>query len=520
MTRRVLEVGRNCGVIAGVERSEAIVDAADYYRAVHRAIAGARRYVLMSGWQFNSDVHLVRGHEAERLEAPAQLLPLLDWACQRTPELEIYMLAWDFSLAFAIEREWFQKQRFSSKTGRIHFSWDSFVPTNASHHQKLVVIDGQVAFSGGMDLCTSRWDRREHAIDDPLRCRPNGRPAKPYHDIQALVRGEVVNDLQMLFLDRWRASTGERLTLEEVADSSPRDERLSGVGLVLRGADVAVSQTHIPPTDDQATAIREIRALYHDAILAAERLVYLENQYFTSRSLTRAFLRRLEDPQRSRIQIVMVMPQGGDTPKEKLALGDAQTFALGTIREAARRHGHDFRLFYSGAEDDEGSITPTFIHSKLLIVDDRLVSIGSANATNRSFGLDSELNLTWEATTDSDPLVKDIAALRASLIAEHCGGGEPSPWLEPQDLVQRLDAKVKAGCRLRVAELQRRDDRDPLLSLGTDPTGPVDGDMLEDRLDEAWESLDSGWFRKGIESLLARFGIADVGSDRDGSDRG
>jgi phospholipase D1/2 len=516
MTGRVLEVGRNCGVIAKVERSEAIVDAADYYRAAHRAIAGARRYVLMSGWQFNSDVHLVRGDEADGLEAPTQLLPLLDWACRRAPELRIYLLAWDFSPVFAIEREWFQKHRFSSSTGRIHFTWDSFIPTSASHHQKLVVVDGQVAFSGGMDLCTSRWDRREHALDDPLRCRPNGKPAKPYHDIQAMVRGEVVNALQAIFVDRWRANTGEELKLERPGPASSLADRAAPrVGLALRGAEVAVSQTRIPPSDDQGAAIREIRALYHDAISAAERLVYVENQYFTSRSLTRAFVRRLEDPHRARIEIVIVMPRGGDTPKEKLALGDAQDFALGTIREAARRHGHEFRLFFSGAEEDDGSITPTFIHSKLLIVDDRLLSIGSANATNRSFGLDSELNLTWEAGDDSDPLVDDIAALRASLIAEHCGGDEPSRWLEPRGLVERLDAEVKAGCRLRAVELQRLDDCDPLLSLGTDPTGPVDGDMLEDRLDEAWEAVDTGWLRRGLESLLARFGIADVDSDGD-----
>jgi phospholipase D1/2 len=501
----LLRPGRTCWAVPPVDECGVIIDARAYYRAVHRAIAQARRYVLMMGWQFDTDVELLRGAEAWRADAPRELLALLEWACRRNPELEIYMLPWRFSPVYLLERRWLQRARFTrGKIPRIHFEWDRWHRTGASAHQKLVAIDGAIAFAGGMDVCSGRWDGPDHQPDNPLRRSRSGALEKPYHDVQAFVRGGAVRELERLFCERWRRNTGQLLALPDVAVEAPSlTELTDGEAIGVRARHVALSQTNLPPDDGDAPAAHEVRSLYLDAIAGAEKLVYMENQYFTSRALTRAFLWRLSQKDRARIQLVLIMPRGGDSPKEKLALGDAQASALLAIRRMAEDNGHSFRLLYPASRGSNGQPQPTFIHSKLLVVDDRLLSVGSANATNRSFGLDSELNLSWES--DGPELSADIARVRATLLAEHCGRAELEPFLELEGLSQRLDHACVADARLHAIELEPVDDADPLLSLVTDPEGPLRPDVIGDRLEEIWEADDAGWLEAGVAWLGARF---------------
>jgi phosphatidylserine/phosphatidylglycerophosphate/cardiolipin synthase-like enzyme len=490
----------------------ALVDAHHYYRTVHRAIAQAERYVLLSGWQFDTNVQLLRGQDADGAQAPVELLPLLEWLCEERADLQIYILAWDYNLVFALEREWFQGRRFGTNTcERIQFRWDGFVPDGGAHHQKLVVVDGLLAFSGGMDLCESRWDRRDHAARDPLRHNANGRACKPYHDVQTCVAGAVVKQLEEIFCARWTSNGGAPITLMHSERPAPSLlELTAGDGLALGVPQVAVSQTRVTPSEEPDPPLRHIRQLYLDAIASADKLIYIENQYFTSRAVLRAMVERLEDAARPKLQIVILMPRGGDSPKEKFALATAQNFVLGAIRNAAQDHGHSFRAFFSGSRDEAGEVVPTFIHAKLLIVDDRLLTIGSANLTNRSFGLDSELNLTW--ATESNAVHDDIAHLRASLLAEHSGTTDPQSWVAIDGLTERLDAAERADTRLHQLDIAESDSQDPLLSLITDPVSPVDSAELDRRLDEAWESLDVGWLRE-LDTWLAGKAKADVKSD-------
>jgi phosphatidylserine/phosphatidylglycerophosphate/cardiolipin synthase-like enzyme len=482
----VLESGRTCFALAPISDAGVIIDAKAYYRAIHRGIVRAQRYVLMSGWQFDANVQLLRGAEAEQSEAPSTFLQLLETACNKTPELRVYLLAWKYSFVYALERIWFQKLRFTWHTHEhIHFQWDKWLPRGASHHQKLVVIDGAIAFAGGMDVCNSRWDGREHLAENELRASPGGRPNKPYHDVQAWVSGPAVGELERLFCQRWRHNTGAALSLPKVENPALEIRELTRTdSFPVRALEVGLSQTCLPPAAEQEPAIRQVRDLYLAAVASAGELIYIENQYFTSRSLTLALVERLRRTDRARLQIIIVLPRGGDSKKEKLALGEAQAHALGAIRRAAERNEHSFRAYYSLAGSAEnGVLKPTFIHSKVLVVDDRLLSVGSANTTNRSFGLDSELNLSWEA--DRAEVRADIRRIRASLLAEHAGTSELDPFLQIQGLTARIDALCRAGCRLRPVELEPADDNDPLISLATDPESPVDARSLRDRVRDA-----------------------------------
>ena len=93
---------------------------------------------------------------------------------------------------------------------QIRFCLDDDLPFGASQHQKIVVVDDAVAFSGGLDLTTRRWDTREHRLDDPRRVDLAGVPYAPFHDVQAMVDGKAAAALAELARVRWARGACER----------------------------------------------------------------------------------------------------------------------------------------------------------------------------------------------------------------------------------------------------------------------------------------------------------------------
>jgi phosphatidylserine/phosphatidylglycerophosphate/cardiolipin synthase-like enzyme len=282
-------------------------------------------------------------------------------------------------------------------------------------------------------------------------------------------------------------------------------------GLPLRARQVAVSRTEWPV---EGAVISEILALFERAILAAERLIYIETQYFTSRALAEALYYRLADTARPKLQIVLVMPDGADSPKEDFVLGNRQRAIRRFIADVSRHFGHEFRLLMSSEASDADPCPATFIHSKLMIVDDEFVTIGSANFTNRSMRIDREINVAWqtqlEAPEDVPPLAADIAALRASLLAEHAGVGDERRFLDIDGLVGRIDAACgEGGCKLRCQALPAPEDDDPLLIAIFDPSGPIDWDSIDESMEEAFQ-FDEGFVKRTAQRIGQRLGVIDI----------
>jgi phospholipase D1/2 len=422
--RRILVPGHNCWVQAEAQEAGVLVDARDYYRAFHRVALRARQYIAITGWQFDSDVALLRDDDARQVQCEVRMLPLLRELCARNPELQVYILAWDFSLLLALEREWMQELLFNWRSERVFFRFDTSAPLYGSHHQKLVIVDGQVAFTGGMDICDCRWDDRSHPPRSALRCDTGREPHGPYHDVQAVVTGPVVERLTELFEARWFNSGGGLLKLPKPV---ARDDGGVAAGLeatlAMPSGPVAISRTFGKTLVPRQETVQEVRALYLDAIDAAERIIYLENQYFSSRAIFQALVRRMRQRDRSRLHIVFVLPRMPEALREQLAMGLAQVKLLRVLQRVARATGHSLGVYCSAAPDENGRDVFTYIHSKLMVVDDRFVTLGSANTTNRSLGLDSELNLAWEAPEGrgGEALRRSIRRLRVSLLAEHAG---------------------------------------------------------------------------------------------------
>jgi len=470
--KRILQVPHNAFVEAEVEQSALLIDAKNYYTTLYRALEQAQDYVLISGWQFDSGVKLLRGEDAARSHHPLTLLDFLGALCEERPGLRIYLLAWDFSFVYARERETEQAEKFNGRHPNLRFQWDTHPAIGGSHHQKFAVVDGAIGFIGGIDLCDARWDECDHRVPHPERVNVVGDPCKPYHDVQACFAGSLVAPLTELFAERWQRASKEALQLTP-ADQKTRARydlaELSYGAIEHIGAThAALSRTQVD-SRAQPERVAEVLALFADAIGAARRLIYAETQYFTSRSIAQLLIARMHDPSLPKLEIVVFLPHGADTPMEKFALEDTQETVLNALTEAARETGHELRLLYPTSKHEDGSEIATFIHSKILAVDDRFLMIGSPNFTERSMALDSELAISWECAGEEDGLSGCIRNIRSQFLAEH-SGLPASEWTMQRGLCARIDdLLVNSSSRLRRREVIEPGPLGPLLARIFDP---------------------------------------------------
>jgi phospholipase D1/2 len=481
----ILVPGVSCARVVESASSGMLVDGRDFYRAVYEACCRAERSIVMAGWQFESKVELLHGHDADCCEHPCQLVALLRDLCEARPELEVHILAWDASAVFTFEKEPLQRLMFQFKGHRrIHYKMDNAHPVGASHHQKLIVVDRSIAFVGGMDVCNSRWDDRSHAAVNPQR-RWRDKPYGPFHDVQAYVTGEAVDVLRGWFAARWQDATGDELPAVELPC---RDVPIEPT-LAITAPAIGLART-IPGGDD-TPAIKELYQLHLRAIAAAEHVIYIENQYVSSNELCDALERRMQRGG-SPLEIVLVLPERSSGFKERVSIGIYQARILERLGATAAATGHRFGVYYRATPGPGGDVS-VFIHAKVLAVDDRFLLVSSANTTNRSMGFDTELGLAWEAPAPEPSL----RAARIDLLGEHCGvpRDEAEVLLGPTaGLVERLDRLARAGTHeLRLHRRNRDEKPGRLLGLFVPAETPFDPDgpqMMEGLLPEPRGVLD------------------------------
>src|SRR5829696_5468714 len=179
----LLVPGRNCWRIERARKVSFLIDGAAYFTAVRAAIAKARRSVFILGWDIDSRIRLVPDGVNDGF--PEELGDFLNEVVKRRRDLRMYVLSWDFAMVFAMDREWLPMYKLDWRTHRrLNFLLDDKHPVGASHHQKVVVVDDAVAFVGGLDLTHSRWDTSKHECRSAWRVNPDGKPYRPYHDVQ------------------------------------------------------------------------------------------------------------------------------------------------------------------------------------------------------------------------------------------------------------------------------------------------------------------------------------------------
>ena len=408
MSGPILREGRNCWRRVDASRVAFLVDGAAYFAAFRAACLRAERTITIVGWDIHSRMRLVADEPTDGL--PAELGPFLNALLDRNRRLCVRILVWDFAMIYAVEREVLPLLNHEwTRHRRLVFRMDGGHPLGASHHQKIVVIDDKVAFCGGIDLTMRRWDTSEHKPLDPRRIDPDGVPYGPFHDVQAMVGGAAAQALAELAALRWRRATGRWPTRRRTRDD-PWPPHLAPD---LVHAEVAIARTQ--PAWRGARARHEVRRLWEDAIAAARRSIYIEQQYFTAANIAAAITARLGEPDGP--DIVVVLPRAAHGWLEQAALADQQARTMRQLR-AADRYGH-LRFYYPVLGDAPAEDRWVRVHAKVLVVDDRLVRVGSSNTSNRSMGVDTECDLAIEAETPR--LRAAVAAFRDRLLAEHLG---------------------------------------------------------------------------------------------------
>ncbi|WP_372623574.1 phospholipase D-like domain-containing protein [Falsiroseomonas sp.] len=405
----LLDPGRNCWRVETAHRAACIVDGEAYFSLAKQALLRARHSVLLLAWDFAERARLEPG-EADPAE-PDRIGDLLRALADRPDGPEIRVLVWSKAALLGLRR-WRLPgaQARHLDGGRLRYVLDDRHPALACHHQKVLVVDDAVAFCGGFDFAANRWDTRAHLSDDPRRHRPSGSPYEPHHDLMMAVDGPAARALGELARDRLQRATGERLE-PAPPGGDPWPEALRPD---FKDVPVGIART-VPAWRDQ-TEVREVERLYADAIAAARETIYIENQYFASPVIAEMLARRLAEPHGP--EIVIVNPKMAPSAAERVAMDSARSDNAGRLRAADRFNR--FRLYAALTRGDAEVI----VHSKVMVVDDRLLRIGSANLNNRSMGVDTECDLAIEAVpgTAEEAVVRQaIRRVRDALIAEQVG---------------------------------------------------------------------------------------------------
>ncbi len=428
----ILTPSRNVWCTAKANRAAVLVDAAAYFGAVRRAMIKAQRSILVAGWDIHSQTRLVGSDGAADDGYPEQFAEFLGALVDKRPELDICLLLWDFSVLYAAERDPFPTLTLRWNTpSRIRLCMDDCVPLGSSQHQKLVVVDDAVGFSGGIDMTIRRWDTSAHRLDEPARVDPAGKPYRPFHDVQMMVDGEAARSLGDLVRSRWASAACETLSPTD-CDSDPWPEQVKPD---FENVTVGISRTQ-PRYEDEAQHY-EVEQLFLDCIDDAEHSIYIENQFLTAPRIAERLARRLAE--RPELEVLIVTLDAHDSWLEAHSMLAGRIRFAQTLKEA----GGDRVLLVYPQVADGGRSVATMVHAKVMIVDDKILRVGSANLNNRSMGTDTECDLVIVAGNGDERA--RIAHTRARLLGDHCSA-------TPEEVCAALDAAggslVEAARRL------------------------------------------------------------------------
>ena len=447
----ILQTGTNCWRIARARRAAFLIDGAAYFAAFRAAAEKARRSLFIIGWDINSRVELLRdGAITDGLPNP--LGDFLNALVKRRHDLKIYVLAWDFAMLYALDREFLPLYKLGWRTHRhLYFHLDDAHPFGTSQHQKIVVVDDAVAFVGGFDLTKGRWDTSEHRPDERYRCDPDGGNYPPFHDVQMIVDGDAAAAIGGLARERWWRATSKQI---DATKNTGADPWPATVNPCLTDVNIAIARTE--PGYRHYPLVQEIKRLYLDAIKTARRWIYLENQYFTVAEIGDALGKRLNEPDGPEVILVSRLHGGGWLEENTMGTLRARLLVRLRSQDPYKR----LRVYYPDREDLGGK--PINVHSKIMVVDDRFVRVGSANLNNRSMGSDSECDLAIES---EEPRVQNaIGDFRNRLLAEHLG-------VDPQQIAESLETKGSLIAAIESCEGKKRNLKP--LEPSLDP--PVDG---------------------------------------------
>jgi phosphatidylserine/phosphatidylglycerophosphate/cardiolipin synthase-like enzyme len=365
-------------------RLEVLVDGANAFPAMASAMRSAEHSVWITGW------HVAAGFEVERDGRRTVLGTLLAELAER---VDVRLLVWagaPVPLFHPTRSEVEDAVRTLVRDTRIRCEPDPREHPFHCHHEKTIVIDRSLAFVGGIDLTDQAGDRFDSSSHEARR-------QLGWHDVACALRGPAVTDVADHFALRWAELTGERP--EPAAPPSQAESAGDQTVQVVRT--IAEGMYDRVPKGEFSILESYVRALR-----SAQRLIYIENQFLWAPEIVDILADKLRNPPCDEFRVVLVLPakpnNGRDDTLGQLGVlvsadgsGNADRLLAGTVRSL------------SGRRDD-----PLYVHAKVAIVDDRWLTIGSANLNAHSLFNDTEMNVVCDDPT----LARDT---RVRLWAEH-----------------------------------------------------------------------------------------------------
>jgi phosphatidylserine/phosphatidylglycerophosphate/cardiolipin synthase-like enzyme len=376
-----------------------VIDGANALPQMAEAIRGARRHVHICSWNLQPDFRPERDGQSS--------WPVRDLLAEAAERVPVRVLVWAGAPVPV-----FKPRRGDVKAAReqlvrgtkIRCELDARGRAMHCHHEKIVIVDVELAFVGGIDLTAlagDRYDSSEHPLREGIG----------WHDASSRLRGPIVRDVAAHFALRWEAIAGEALELPEA---------------IPPAGDVTVQLVRtIPERTYDALPRGEFSALeaYVRALRGARRTIYLENQFLWSPEIVAILESKLRHPPSDDLRVVVMLPHKANNGQDdtrgmlgRLVAADdgAKRFLATTI--------------YSRTGERTG---PLYVHAKIGIVDDAWLAIGSANLNEHSLFNDSEVDVVT-----CDPRVARDTRLR--LWSEHLErpteavSGDPTQVIDEQ----------------------------------------------------------------------------------------
>jgi phosphatidylserine/phosphatidylglycerophosphate/cardiolipin synthase-like enzyme len=395
---------------------DVLIDGAEALPVIANELAAARSHVHISGWFFSPDFALVRG---DRLVVLRHLLADL------AERVDVRVLAWagaPLPLFRPSRREVTRMREALTRQSGIKCCLDARERPLHCHHEKIIVIDDRVAFVGGIDLTSQTGDRFDSS-DHPAR------GALGWHDAATRIEGPAVADVAEHFRVRWEQVSGEPL---------------APVSAPACGGDVELQVVRtVPERVYNAIPHGDFRILesYVGALRSARRFIYVENQFLWSPEIARVLRDKLADPPSPEFRIVCVLPSKPNS-------GNDDT--RGVLAELIDADADEGRILACALYARSGSrADPVYVHAKVGIVDDRWLTLGSANLNEHSLFNDTEMNVVVH-----DPELARRTRLR--LWSEHL---ECPPERIPADPIEAIDELWKP---ISKEQLERRAAGEPL----------------------------------------------------------
>lgn len=333
--------------ISFATRTKVLTDGKETYDSILDAIRAAKHHV-------NLEYYIVRNDEIGR-----EFKELLIEKAKQGVEVRFL---------YDAVGSWFLSKRYRRDLREAGVQMVSFFPVklpflnhriNYRNHRKIVVVDGEVGFIGGLNIGDEYLGKKKRSFGF-------------WRDTHLRVEGEAVRSLQLFFLQDWFYMTGDTLLAPKYLSPTPlRGENLGGVQMVASG----------PDGEWEA-----IKSLFFSMIIAAKKSIWIASPYFIPDA---DILSALRVAALSGIDVRILVP---DRPDKRIVYYASRSYFPELLEVGVKIY-----------EYEKG-----FMHSKLIVVDGELASIGTANMDMRSFHLNFEVNAFLYRTESTAELVRDF----------------------------------------------------------------------------------------------------------------